>query len=124
MIHTIHSSALTTVASGHADIPLADLTPREVHILALIADGLTNRGIGRRLWLSTRTVESHTRSILMKLDLGGDELLNARVLAARTFWESRNDAQIAPAPVSRTVHLAGLTACPLDCVGETVRYAR
>ena len=45
------------------------LTPREREILALMAEGLTNPGIGRRLHLSPRTVESHVGSIFSKLGL-------------------------------------------------------
>ena len=51
------------------DDPLAALTPREREILALMAEGRTDRGIREALWLSQKTVESHVRSIFRKLDL-------------------------------------------------------
>lgn len=41
--------------------------PREREVFGLMADGRTNRGIARRLWLTDRTVETHVRSIITKL---------------------------------------------------------
>ena len=49
--------------------PLAGLSPREREVLALMAEGRSNAGIGRRLWVSEGTVEKHVRSILAKLNL-------------------------------------------------------
>ena len=49
--------------------PLPQLTPREREVLALLAEGLTNRGIAERLVLSEHTVHRHVTSILRKLDL-------------------------------------------------------
>lgn len=73
---------------------LTALTPREHEILALMAEGLTNPGIGRRLHLSPRTIESHVGSIFTKLrllPLADDE---RRVLAVITHL--RRDPQQAP----------------------------
>jgi DNA-binding NarL/FixJ family response regulator len=64
---------------------LSALTPRELEVLALVAQGLTDRGIGERLWLTPRTVETHVRHILAKLDLPADAGLNRRVLAVLTY---------------------------------------
>ena len=50
--------------------PLPELTPREREVLALLAEGLTNRGIAERLVVSEHTVHRHVTSILRKLDLG------------------------------------------------------
>ena len=61
--------------------PLDELTDREREVLALMAEGLTDRGIGERLWISTNTVETHIRHILQKLDLPGDDGKNRRVQA-------------------------------------------
>ena len=63
------------------DDPLADLTEREREVLELMAQGLTNAGIAKRLYLSERTVEAHIRHVLMKLNIpeGGDA--HRRVLA-------------------------------------------
>ena len=46
-----------------------------------MAEGLTNAGIAKRLYLSERTVEAHVRHLLMKLDIGDTEDTNRRVLA-------------------------------------------
>jgi DNA-binding NarL/FixJ family response regulator len=69
------------VAGRDHDDPLAELTDREREVLELMAQGLTNSGIGRRLYLSERTVEAHVRHLLTKLDLPTTEEGNRRVLA-------------------------------------------
>jgi DNA-binding NarL/FixJ family response regulator len=60
---------------------LEELTEREREVLRLMAEGLTNAGIAKRLYLSERTVEAHVRHVLMKLDLPAGEDLHRRVLA-------------------------------------------
>jgi DNA-binding NarL/FixJ family response regulator len=57
------------VAAREVEDPLEELTPREREVLALMAEGRSNLGICRRLWLTTGTVEKHVHSILRKLDL-------------------------------------------------------
>jgi DNA-binding NarL/FixJ family response regulator len=61
--------------------PLASLTPRECDVLALMAEGLSNQGIARRLWLTERTVETHVSSLMAKLGLPDRAEDNRRVLA-------------------------------------------
>ena len=68
---------------------LAALTPREREVLALVAEGRTNRGIARRLWLTERTVETHVASILGKLGIGPDDENHRRVLAVLAFLDHR-----------------------------------
>jgi serine/threonine-protein kinase len=68
--------------------PLERLTPREQEILALMAEGLTDRGIAERLWLSPKTVESHIRHILQKLGLPEDRNHNRRVEAVLTYLQA------------------------------------
>jgi DNA-binding NarL/FixJ family response regulator len=69
--------------------PLAALTPREREVLALMAEGCSNAGIGRRLSVTEGTVEKHMNSILTKLDLPESPDDHRRVLAVIAFLESR-----------------------------------
>jgi DNA-binding NarL/FixJ family response regulator len=66
---------------------LAVLTKRERDVLALIAEGLTDRGIGERLWLSQSTVETHVRHILRKLELPAGTSYNRRVAAVLAYLD-------------------------------------
>ncbi len=63
------------------DDPLDRLTSREREVLELMAQGLTNIGIARRLFLSERTVEAHVRHVLLKLDVPESAEAHRRVLA-------------------------------------------
>ncbi len=67
--------------SPGADDGLAELSDREREILSLMAEGLTNTGIAKRLVLSERTVEAHVRSVLLKLGIPQSEDGHRRVLA-------------------------------------------
>jgi DNA-binding NarL/FixJ family response regulator len=68
--------------------PLAALTPREREVLAQMAEGRSNAGIARALWVAEGTVEKHVRSILSKLDLPETADDHRRVLAVVTFLEA------------------------------------
>jgi DNA-binding CsgD family transcriptional regulator len=83
-----------TLSRGARPRPAAleDLTAREREVLALVAEGLTDRGIGERLWLTPKTVETHVRHILAKLRLPADARHNRRVLAVRAYLGSRDAA--------------------------------
>jgi DNA-binding NarL/FixJ family response regulator len=67
------------------DDALAELTPREREVLGLMAEGKTNAGIARQLWLTEKTVETHVSSILGKLGLPLDGDTHRRVLAVVTY---------------------------------------
>jgi DNA-binding NarL/FixJ family response regulator len=64
--------------------PLGMLTERERGVLELMAEGLTNNGIAKRLYLSERTVEAHVRHLFTKLSLPESEDGHRRVLAVLT----------------------------------------
>jgi DNA-binding NarL/FixJ family response regulator len=76
------------VAARRTDDPLAVLTPREREVLELMAEGRSNAGIGRLLWVTEGTVEKHVHSILAKLPLPETEDDHRRVLAVLTFLET------------------------------------
>jgi DNA-binding NarL/FixJ family response regulator len=63
------------------DDQLAELSEREREVLALMAEGLTNAAISKRLYLSERTVEGHVRHVFMKLDIPHSDDAHRRVLA-------------------------------------------
>ena len=73
------------VAAPSRHDPLEGLTARERQVLALMAEGLTDRGIAERLVLSHKTIEAHVRSILRKLDLPTEASENRRVHAVLRF---------------------------------------
>jgi DNA-binding NarL/FixJ family response regulator len=75
---------VTALVAG-TDDGLGALTGREREVLSLMAEGLTNSAIAGRLVLTERTVESHVRSVLMKLDLPEGEGGHRRVLAVIAF---------------------------------------
>jgi serine/threonine-protein kinase PknK len=77
------------VSARHRDDPLAELSAREREVLALMAEGRSNAGIARRLWVTEGTVEKHVRSILTKLTLPETTDDHRRVLAVLTFLEAR-----------------------------------
>jgi DNA-binding NarL/FixJ family response regulator len=68
--------------------PLDELTGRERQVLSLMAEGLTDRGIAGRLWLSPKTVETHVRHVLQKLGLPDDHTRNRRVQAVLAYLQS------------------------------------
>ncbi len=72
---------VAALVSGRRGDPLAALSPREREVLGLMAEGRTNAGIARRLWLTDRTVETHVRSILGKLGIAASDDDHRRVLA-------------------------------------------
>ena len=76
------------VSARRRDDPLAALSTREREVLALMAEGRSNAGIARRLWVTEGTVEKHVRSILAKLELPETDDDHRRVLAVVAFLEA------------------------------------
>jgi DNA-binding NarL/FixJ family response regulator len=65
--------------------PLDELTPREREVLALMAEGLTDRGIAERLYVTPKTVETHIRHVFEKLEIPESALDNKRVHAVLAY---------------------------------------
>jgi DNA-binding NarL/FixJ family response regulator len=83
--------------------PLAVLSAREREVLALMAEGRSNAGIGRELWVTEGTIEKHVSSILTKLDLPETTNDHRRVCAVIAFLESpqaKSEARAANAGTS------------------------
>jgi serine/threonine-protein kinase PknK len=77
------------VAAQRVQDPLDVLSPREREVLALMAEGRSNAGISRQLWITEGTVEKHVHSILMKLRLPESENDQRRVLAVIAYLGAR-----------------------------------
>jgi serine/threonine-protein kinase PknK len=77
------------VHARHREDRLDRLTQREREVLALMAEGASNAGIAKRLWVTEGTVEKHVRGILSKLRLSETPDDHRRVLAVLTFLDSR-----------------------------------
>ncbi|HTW99193.1 MAG TPA: response regulator transcription factor [Acidimicrobiales bacterium] len=80
------------VSARRREDPLEVLTPREREVLSLMAQGLTNAGIARRLYVNEGTVEKHVHSILPKLQIPETTDDHRRVLAVLAFLDRRGTA--------------------------------
>ena len=76
------------VGKRRREDPLDVLTDREREVLALMAEGRSNAGIAKRLWVTEGTVEKHVKSILGKLRIPGGADDHRRVLAVITYLDS------------------------------------
>jgi serine/threonine-protein kinase PknK len=79
------SLVVELLAARSADDPLQGITSREREVLALMAEGRTNAGIARRLFVTEGTVEKHVHSIFVKLRLAETDDDHRRVLAVVAF---------------------------------------
>jgi serine/threonine-protein kinase PknK len=77
------------VTARRTNDPLDVLSPREREVLALMAEGRSNSGIAREIWVTEGTVEKHVHSILRKLELPETDDAHRRVLAVITYLEAR-----------------------------------
>jgi DNA-binding NarL/FixJ family response regulator len=76
-----------------ADGPLEQLSPRDRDVLALMAEGKSNRGIAEALFVTPAAVEKHVTSIFEKLGLKPERTEHRRVLAALTYLRSTGASQ-------------------------------
>jgi DNA-binding NarL/FixJ family response regulator len=84
---SLTARVLERVRNGPATAPeLAELTEQELKLLGLIAEGLTNRQIGERMFLAEKTVKNYVSSILAKLGL--ERRTQAAVLASKLLGDS------------------------------------
>jgi DNA-binding NarL/FixJ family response regulator len=85
------------LTTGRGEDALAGLTPTEEQILELVAFGLRNSEIARRLWKSEKAVEKHVGHVFAKLGLtpGAHPHIDRRVTAARIFFTCRPQAVLA-----------------------------
>jgi DNA-binding NarL/FixJ family response regulator len=83
------SLVIELLAARTADDRLGGITRREREVLALMAEGRTNAGIARRLWVTEGTVEKHVHSIFVKLRLPETDDHHRRVLAVVAYLDAR-----------------------------------
>jgi len=77
--------AALVASRNRPDSPLSRLTPRELEVLSLMAEGRSNQAIAARMTITEKAVSKHTNNIFSKLDLWPAEEDNRRVLAVLTY---------------------------------------
>ena len=86
----VDPTIVSRLVGRRAGGPLAELTDRERDVLALMAEGHSNRAICARLFLSPKTVEAHIRHIFMKLGLSETPEYHRRVVAVLAYLRGSN----------------------------------
>ncbi|MEV4432042.1 response regulator transcription factor [Streptomyces sp. NPDC049585] len=115
--------AVTRALRAHeAHDDLAQLSPREREVLALMAEGLSNAGIARSLVLSTATVEKRVAGVFAKLGLEPDGVANRRVLAVLRYLRAAGDCGSSSTCAIRSAPRCALTST--GAVPSTARVAR
>lgn len=83
--------AMRASVSGEGDMswtgPRVDLTDQQLEIMRLVASGLSNDEIARRLWLTEPSVRRSITRILRKLDIPATDATNARVMLTRAYTD-------------------------------------
>ena len=77
------------MARRRREDPLAELTAREREVLGLLAEGLSNRAVAERLFVTERTVEAHVKQIFLKLGLETSAVAHRRVLAVLAYLRAQ-----------------------------------
>ncbi|HYO20211.1 MAG TPA: response regulator transcription factor [Dermatophilaceae bacterium] len=87
---SVLQSGLTArlMGSSHQERGVADLTDRELAVLGLLAEGLTNREVAARLGISTRTVDRHCDNIYAKLGVGSRTEAVVRAISTKLLTVS------------------------------------
>jgi DNA-binding NarL/FixJ family response regulator len=78
------------VGRARREDPLAQLSPREREVLALVAEGLSNKAIASRLYVTERTVEAHVKQVFLKLGLQTSPESHRRVQAVLTYLRAHD----------------------------------
>lgn len=66
---------------------MTEISYRETEVLKLLSEGMTNEQIGESFFIAVRTVHNHINSIYDKMGLRDGGNCNARVVAAKAYWE-------------------------------------
>jgi len=85
----IDPEVVAVMMQRRGDDPIARLTPRQLEVLALMAEGLGNAAIARRLFVTEKAVARHINAILQQLDLPPESDDHRRVRAVLTYLDRR-----------------------------------
>jgi DNA-binding NarL/FixJ family response regulator len=86
----VDPSIVARLVARRSPGPVSDLTEREREVLRLMAEGRSNIGIGKLMFLSPKTIETHAASVFAKLGVPGDSDDNRRVLAVLSWLRCQN----------------------------------